>query len=113
MGKLSGLPGAEVALLAVLVLMVVVWQVAKRLQARRRDALHDRQYKSVTGQVLLYLFFVALFGLDFFLILRRDSFRVSWSLTFWMVLAAFMLGEAFGRWNSARGANETADPPKR
>jgi hypothetical protein len=101
------------ALLAALVLMLAVWQVAKRLQARRRHTLHDRQYKSAAGQVLLYLFFVALFGLDFFLILRRDGFHVSWSLTFWMVLAAFMLGEAFGRWNSARGAADDREPPER
>lgn len=73
----------------------------------------NRDQKGVTGQVLLYSFLAVLFLIDVFLILRRDGFRASWTLTIWLALAAFMVGERVGRWTSTLGApdedpNETA-----
>jgi hypothetical protein len=66
----------------------------------------NRDQKGVGGQILLYSLLAFLFAIDFFLILKRDGFRASWSLTFWLGLAAFMVGERVGRWNSTISADE-------
>jgi len=65
----------------------------------------NRDQKGVRGQILLYALLAVLFLIDFFLILKRDGFRASWSLSFWLALAAFMVGERVGRWTSAIGAD--------
>jgi hypothetical protein len=70
-----------------------------------RDAANGKLY----GQVILYGGFAVLFLLDFFLFLRRDGFRASWSATFLMMLAAFVVGESVGRWNSSRMAADDRD----
>lgn len=64
----------------------------------------NRDQKGVGGQILLYSFLAVLFLIDFFLILKRDGFRASWTLTFWLALAAFMVGERVGRWSSSLSA---------
>jgi drug/metabolite transporter (DMT)-like permease len=66
----------------------------------------NRDQKGVGGQILLYSFLAVLFLIDFFLILKRDGFRASWTLTFWLALAAFMVGERVGRWTSSVSADE-------
>ena len=71
--------------------------------------LKNRDQKGVTGQILLYSFLAVLFLIDVFLILKRDGFRASWTLTFWLVLAAFMVGERVGRLTSTFSAGETID----
>jgi len=68
---------------------------------------HNQDHRRVGGQILLYAFLVALFVIDFFMFLKRDGFRASWSLTFWLVLAAFMVGERIGRWTGGFSADET------
>jgi hypothetical protein len=70
----------------------------------------NRDQKGVRGQIVLYALLAVLFVIDFFLILKRDGFRASWSLSFWLALAAFMVGERVGRWTSTVGA-EDAEPP--
>jgi hypothetical protein len=50
-----------------------------------------------------------LFAVDFFLILKRDGFRASWSLSFWLALAAFMVGERVGRFTAAASAAEASE----
>ena len=70
----------------------------------------NRDQKGVRSQILLYALLAVLFLIDFFLILKRDGFRASWSLSFWLALAAFMVGERVGRWTSSIGADE-AEPP--
>ena len=67
--------------------------------------LKNRDQKGVTGQLLLYSFLAVLF-----LILKRDGFRASWTLTFWLALAAFMVGERVGRWTTSISS---ADEPER
>jgi FlaA1/EpsC-like NDP-sugar epimerase len=69
----------------------------------------NRDQKGLAGRILLYSFLAVLFVVDFFLFLKRDGFRASWSLTFWLVLAAFMVGERIGRWTSGFGAAGAAD----
>lgn len=69
----------------------------------------NRDQKGVGGQILLYSFLAVLFLADFFLFLKRDGFRASWSLTFWLVLAAFMVGERVGRWTSSIEADDQPD----
>ena len=68
----------------------------------------NRDQKGVGGQILLYSVLAILFAIDFFLFLKRDGFRASWSLTFWLVLAAFMVGERVGRWISTLSAEQDA-----
>ena len=73
----------------------------------------NRDQKGVTGQILLYSFLAVLFLIDVFLILKRDGFRASWTLSFWLALAAFMVGERVGRWTTSVSSadedrNETA-----
>ena len=70
----------------------------------------NRDQKGVGGQIVLYALLAVLFLIDFFLILKRDGFRASWSLSFWLALAAFMVGERVGRWTSTIGA-DAAEPP--
>ena len=72
--------------------------------------LKNRDQKGVTGQLLLYSFLAVLFLIDVFLILKRDGFRASWTLTFWLALAAFMVGERVGRWTTSISS---ADEPER
>lgn len=70
-----------------------------------RDAANRRLY----GRLILYGGFAVLFLLDFFLFLRRDGFRASWSATVLMMLAAFVVGESVGRWNSGRAEADDRD----
>lgn len=70
----------------------------------------NREQKGVKGQILLYALLAVLFLIDFFLILKRDGFHASWSLSFWLALAAFMVGERVGRWTSTVAA-DAAEPP--
>ncbi len=72
--------------------------------------LKNRDQKGVTGQILLYSFLAVLFLIDVFLILKRDGFRASWTLSFWLALAAFMVGERVGRWTTSVSS---ADEPER
>ena len=71
--------------------------------------MRNRDQKGVTGQILLYSFLAVLFLIDVFLILKRDGFRASWTLTFWLALAAFMVGERVGRWTTSVGDPETPE----
>jgi drug/metabolite transporter (DMT)-like permease len=71
--------------------------------------MRNRDQKGVTGQMLLYSFLAVLFLIDVFFILKRDGFRASWTLTFWLALAAFMVGERVGRWNSSVSDADAAD----
>ena len=71
--------------------------------------MNNRDQKGLGGQILLYSLLAALFAIDFFLFLRRDGFHATWSLTFWLVLAAFMVGERVGRLTSAFSAGEASD----
>lgn len=111
MGGWSLLSAMPIALLIGGVAVVLVLQGGKLVGGGKPPApAQDHRRRRAYGQVGFYLFFAALFVLDFFLILRRDGFRASWSLTFWMVLAAFMVGEAVGRWNSHRAAGDEGEP---
>ena len=71
--------------------------------------MNNRDQKGLGGQILLYSLLAILFAIDFFLFLKRDGFHATWSLTFWLVLAAFMVGERVGRFTSPFSANETVD----
>jgi hypothetical protein len=72
--------------------------------------LKNRDQKGLGGQILLYALLAVLFLIDFFLILKRDGFRASWSLSFWLALAAFMVGERVGRWTSTIRVDEVEPP---
>ena len=72
----------------------------------------NRDQKGLGGQILLYAFLATLFLIDFFMILKRDGFRASWSLSFWLALAAFIVGERVGRWSSSIAAAEAAPEPE-
>jgi len=69
----------------------------------------NRDQKGVAGQILLYSFLAVLFLIDFFYILKRDGFHASWTLSFWLALAAFMVGERVGRWTAAIRADDAPD----
>jgi drug/metabolite transporter (DMT)-like permease len=69
----------------------------------------NREQKGVRGQILLYAFLAVLFLIDFFFILKRDGFHASWTLSFWLALAAFMVGERVGRWTAAVRADDASD----
>lgn len=73
--------------------------------------MNNRDQKGLGGQILLYSLLAALFAIDFFLFLKRDGFHATWSLTFWLVLAAFMVGERVGRLTSAFSAGEVDREP--
>ncbi len=73
--------------------------------------MRNRDQKGVTGQVLLYSFLAVLFLIDVFLILKRDGFHASWTLTFWLALAAFMVGERVGRWSTS--VSNTEEPERK
>jgi hypothetical protein len=70
--------------------------------------INNRTQKGVGAQILLYSLLAFLFAVDFFLFLKRDGFRPSWSLMFWLALAAFVAGERVGRWTSTFSAGEQA-----
>ena len=70
--------------------------------------MNNRAQKGVGAQILLYSLLGFLFAVDFFLFLKRDGFRPSWSLMFWLALAAFVAGERIGRFTSTFGADEQA-----
>jgi hypothetical protein len=72
--------------------------------------MRNRDQKGVRGQIVLYALLAGLFLIDFFLILKRDGFRASWSLSFWLALAAFMVGERIGRFTA--GARAPAEPER-
>jgi multisubunit Na+/H+ antiporter MnhC subunit len=72
--------------------------------------MRNRDQKGLGGQILLYSLLAILFLIDFFLILKRDGFRASWSLSFWLALAAFMVGERIGRFTA--GARAPAEPER-
>ena len=69
----------------------------------------NRDQKGLGGRILLYALLAVLFLIDVFLVLKRDGFRASWSLSFWLALAAFMVGERVGRWSAAVKAGEGKD----
>lgn len=71
--------------------------------------MRNRDQKGVRGQIVLYALLAGLFLIDFFLILKRDGFHASWSLSFWLALAAFMVGERVGRWTSSVGADKAPE----
>jgi hypothetical protein len=71
--------------------------------------MNNRNQKGLGGQILLYSLLAALFAIDFFLFLKRDGFHATWSLTFWLVLAAFMVGERVGRFTSTFSAGEATN----
>jgi len=70
----------------------------------------NRDQKGVGSQILLYALLAVLFLIDFFLILKRDGFRASWSLSFWLALAAFMVGERLGRFTA--GVRPAEEPER-
>jgi len=72
--------------------------------------MRNREQKGLGSQILLYSFLALLFLIDLFMILKRDGFRASWSLSFWLALAAFMVGERVGRWSSSLSVKETPAP---
>jgi drug/metabolite transporter (DMT)-like permease len=86
-----------------IVLVALVAYVTFSIYVRNRDQ------KGAAGQILLYSFLAVLFLIDVFLILKRDGFRASWTLTFWLALAAFMVGERVGRWSTSVSGGEAAD----
>jgi hypothetical protein len=69
----------------------------------------NREQKGVGAQLLLYSLLAVLFLIDFFLILKRDGFRASWTLSVWLALGAFIVGERVGRFTAAVGAAEDAE----
>ncbi|HEY4029006.1 MAG TPA: hypothetical protein VGM25_01565 [Caulobacteraceae bacterium] len=71
--------------------------------------MRNRGQKGIASQIVLYAVLAVLFAIDFFMILKRDGFRASWTLTFWLTLAAFMVGERIGRWSSSLTAAETPE----
>ena len=71
--------------------------------------MRNRDQKGVRSRIVLYALLAGLFVIDFFLILKRDGFRASWSLSFWLALAAFMVGERVGRWTSTLRAAEAPE----
>jgi hypothetical protein len=73
--------------------------------------MRNRDQKGLGGQILLYSLLAILFAIDFFLFLKRDGFHATWSLTFWLVLAAFMVGERVGRLTSPFSADEVEREP--
>lgn len=74
-----------------------------------RIYMNNRDQKGLGGQILLYSLLAVLFAIDFFLFLKRDGFHATWSLTFWLVLAAFMVGERVGRLTSGFSVGEADD----
>ncbi len=70
---------------------------------------NTRGRSRLRGQILLYLVLAGLFAVDLFLFLKRDGFHASWSVTGWLVLAAFLVGEWVGRWTSAFRAADMAE----
>ena len=72
--------------------------------------IRNRERKGFAGQILLYSLLAVLFLIDFFLILKRDGFRASWSLSFWLALAAFMVGERLGRFTA--GVRPAEEPER-
>jgi drug/metabolite transporter (DMT)-like permease len=89
---------------ALIVLVALIAYGTFSLYMRNRDR------KGVRSQIVLYALLAGLFLIDFFLILKRDGFHASWSLSFWLALAAFMVGERVGRWTSTVSAEE--DPER-
>ena len=71
--------------------------------------MRNRDQKGLASQIGLYTVLAVLFAIDFFMILKRDGFRASWTLTFWLTLAAFMVGERVGRWASTISPAETPE----
>ncbi|MEI9892007.1 MAG: hypothetical protein WDN45_17430 [Caulobacteraceae bacterium] len=96
---LTKLPIAPIAILVIALIIYGAFNIY----------LKNRDQKGLGGQILLYSLLALLFAIDFFLFLKRDGFRASWSLTFWLVLAAFMVGERVGRWASSITIGATAD----
>ena len=71
--------------------------------------MRNRDQKGVRSQIVLYALLAGLFLIDFFLILKRDGFHASWSLSFWLALAAFMVGERVCRWTSSVSADKAPE----
>jgi hypothetical protein len=88
------------------VLPIIVVLIAVIVYTTFNIYLKNRAQKGVGAQILLYSLLAFLFAVDFFLFLRRDGFRPSWSLMFWLALAAFMAGERVGRFTSTFDADE-------
>ncbi len=112
MGKWALFANPPIALVAGAVLVLLGSQLPRWLTGKDEGPVQPREVKTrrLYGQLILYVGFAVLFLLDFFLFLRRDGFRASWSVTVLMMLAAFMVGESVGRWNSNRTAADERDP---
>jgi drug/metabolite transporter (DMT)-like permease len=93
------LPVAPIAIVLLAVIVYATFNIYRR----------NRDQKGLASQIALYAFLAVLFAIDVFLILKRDGFRASWTLTVWLVLAAFMVGERVGRWTSTLSAAETPE----
>jgi len=91
------------------VMPIIVVLIALIVYATFNIYINNRAQKGVGAQILLYSLLVFLFGVDFFLFLKRDGFRPSWSLMFWLALAAFMVGERVGRFTSTFDAGRQAE----
>jgi hypothetical protein len=91
------------------VVPIAVVLIALIVYATFNIYMKNRAQKGLGAQILLYSLLASLFAIDFFLFLRRDGFRASWSLTFWLVLAAFMVGERIGRFMSTYQARDTPE----
>lgn len=112
MGRWDLFSNPPIALLAGAVLILLGSQLPKWLARKAHGRTVPRKEvkaRRLYGQLILYGGFAVLFLLDFFLFLRRDGFRASWSATFLMMLAAFVVGESVGRWNSSRIATDDRD----
>ena len=111
MGRWALFSHPAVVLVAGAALVLLGAQLPRLLARRtgRRSRALQTSSRRFYGQLILYLGFAVLFLLDFFLFLRRDGFRASWSATFLMMLAAFVVGESVGRWNSNRTQADDRD----
>ena len=111
MGKWALFSNPPIALIAGAVLVLLGSQLPKWFARKDSGETPPREVGNprLYGQLILYGGFGVLFLLDFFLFLRRDGFRASWSATFLMMLAAFVVGESVGRWNSNRMAADERD----
>ena len=113
MGNWALFSHPPIALLCGAVLVLLGSQLPKWFARRKTGGEirpHDVSNGRLYGQLILYGGFAVLFVLDFFLFLKRDGFRASWSATFLMMLAAFVVGESVGRWNSSRTSADERDP---
>jgi hypothetical protein len=91
-GYLAAAPIA--GLFVVLILVVRSRSVDGRTRGQTR---HIRRWTIIRWVVLAIAFSVS----SFFMV-QRDHFAPSWTFTAWITFAAFLAGEAFGRWEVER-----------